>query len=132
MTEAIASVVKKLRRVLNYGELPSTVYDDAPAKVQERYRNDCLFLAAHYLAEHPSDEAEPVTVEWLVSIGGQLLEHDSKCVWYRVRFGDYLLYKHEHTVPAYCKFYGRVIELSSDTRGVFRRLCQALGVTLKE
>jgi hypothetical protein len=102
-----------------------------------------LAVARAYLAEHPADDGEPVTAEWLKAVGfterakerpgddrvlvspeGETCHH---VFWSENRDG------YDHNAWFYGDDYLRAVNLlDQPTRGHVRRLCQALGVTLTE
>lgn len=89
-------------------------------------------LAKAWRLEHPHDDDEPITLEWLELIGGELLDSDGgEMVWFRIAFGD-LLWKNEHAIPPFCKYKGVELEKTPQNKGEFRRLCKALGIELRE
>jgi hypothetical protein len=89
---------------------------------------DAFDLALAYLADHPADDAEPVTAEWLASVGftagkfprdlirGPVLRGVSSA-------GDEYWAIRTYPIPNDAKPW---------TRGHLRRLCAALGVPLTE
>ncbi len=80
-------------------------------------------LADAWLAEHPADEHEPVTADWLRSVGGPDFE-------YRTTFGvvlTLLVVKTERD-----GWHAATIPVPLPTRGHVRRLCAALGIHLTE
>ena len=86
-------------------------------------RRACM-LAESYLAEHPADDAEPVTEEWLLSVGfkrhpfeGMLHVIDG---WMSMSIG-------QHEKNAFVN-----TPLRGKTRGDVRTLCRSLGIELKE
>lgn len=96
--------------------------------IANKYDNAAVKVARAYLAEHRADDDEPVTEEWLRGIG---FENSA---------GRLLLGKIQFTFfegwNAWWSFSdGRgATRLIDDvkTRGSVRRLCRALGITLKE
>ena len=86
-------------------------------------------MAKNYLAEHPADDDELVTDEWLRSVGFKEEEnelrslsigHDSIVCWDA----------YDDALPT---FWVRAWELQHiQTRGQVRNLCKALGINLKE
>ncbi len=86
--------------------------------------DDAFALATAYLAEHPADDGEPITAEWLRSVGFVAHKPDGlpayavlPCVYIRLDGGELEL---------------DGIPLDFSTRGQLRRLCAALGDPLKE
>lgn len=93
------------------------------------YEIDHRSLAGAYFAEHPADDAEPVTDDWLKSVGftirgqcyGELACPPGETRWSLEldQFGALPVASNEHPFRNYCK-----------TRGEIRRLCSALGIEL--
>lgn len=91
---------------------------------------NALKLADAYLCEHPADDDEPVTEEWLLSVGfvkgGSPQARNIYCGYLTIddiASGE----------ASICNWNDRVaIERSIETRRDVRLLCKALGVTLKE
>ena len=90
--------------------------------ISEREYADAITLAMAWLAEHPADDGEVVTAEWLKSIGfvmewGEYVlspirfepVNDGKCPWHIC-----------------CLWDGHAIKFS--TRGQVRQLLRALGI----
>ena len=85
-------------------------------------------LAKAYLAEHPADDEEPVTGDWLLSIG---FEPDATHLVLR-RFGPDENGKIQvYLLDRRWLLHGTRIKMLC-TRGDVRRLCAALRVPLKE
>lgn len=109
----------------------------------QSYRNtlnriqDMNKLACAYLAEHPADEDEPVTSEWIRSVAAVYWEAGKESYWpgHELRFsekigdnpGGFYIWNegpHSHSQkPSY---------MPIKTRGQVRLLCRALGIELKE
>ena len=95
-------------------------------------RRACM-LAESYLAEHPADDAEPVTEEWLLSVGFKRAEDDPVIlVLPSTDTGRAMTYV---TIEP-CELRleaddGGSIWIGERTRGDVRRLCTALGIELK-
>lgn len=98
------------------------------------YNSDRGLVVKAYLAEHQSEDDEPVTESWLSSIGFRVCEHcllADSC-------GVGPIYTLELDLNGGCD--GATIWqgdfcisiLMPETRGAVRRLCAALGVELKE
>ena len=89
--------------------------------------------AAKWGVEHPLDDGEPLTAEWLTTAGGQVCEDGDW--WFYGGGGDVVLSYHDNRECgdvyrlATCGGLPRV-EVSS--RGQLRRLCDSLGMKLKE
>jgi len=125
--------------------LPSTVYHMGAAGK----------LALAYLAEHPADDAEPVTEEWFRSVGltNPTLYSEPDKGYYGDRVAA-LMFADKDSVPSRfgvmfsdgpdgwnwwaCMVNADGFDGSQDylcpapTRGHVRRLCAALGITLTE
>ncbi len=94
---------------------------------------DMALLAAAWLREHPADEDEPVTDEWLESVGftndidgcGRVWESGEGLVSLYVMIGLNCLVECASKDEA-------VFVPETETRGDVRRLCSALGINLKE
>ena len=94
-------------------------------------------LAKAWLAEHPADDAEPLTAEWLKSVGftdrGERPGR-SMAIHHFPPTGEYMLtfkWIGATMILAYV-FDSMVAESKRDwTRGDARRLCAALGIGLK-
>lgn len=105
--------------------------DDRPG-----YLNSAMAVVRAYLAEHPDDENEAVTVEWLLSVG--FAEDDQATegvdyVW--INSGDRAYFD----LQCWFKNTWRISDSDNDIalpapmgRGDVRRLCAALGIKLKE
>jgi len=84
-------------------------------------------LAAAYLAEHPADDGEPITEEWLRSVG------------FKVSPDFEFLFIEAGLRPGTIEFdpdigwiiFGSKATRLLETRGDVRRLCAALGIELK-
>lgn len=92
--------------------------------------DDAIILADAYLAEHPADDGEPVTADWMRSFAPNPglyfpLNDDESGVWF--------VFNPEGCYMAISDGVNRSAELPvPPTRGHVRRLCAALGVELKE
>lgn len=102
--------------------------------------SDLAILAEAYCGEHPADENEPVTEEWLRSVGFKhgpenceiapgyefVIQPPHCCndlaLWHG--YGDVFIRGGRHV------FFS--IARNVNTRGRVRRLCAALGISLKE
>jgi hypothetical protein len=95
---------------------------------------DYDLIVSLYLAEHPADDAEPVTEEWLSSVvgrGATVRIGGGFTVSFYLSSPPDITY--ENGVPAHGYGYesGCTDLPSCPTRGDVRRLCYALGVPLK-
>lgn len=122
-------------------QLASSPYYDAGWKGVNGGRLDAdrRVLADAYLAEHPADDAAPVTAGWLESMGFQV-----KGGWWQLRCGDYEVYC--YTSPSRPSGFvfkyeshdclddgdGAAILPDLPTRGDVRRLLAALKIATTE
>jgi len=92
---------------------------------------DGFLLARAYLAEHPEDDGEPVTEEWLRSSVGWIPVEGSG---YIGRDGIIFCKGSESVYSAWLQisqyYYDMRRIVRVETRGDVRRLCKALGVSL--
>lgn len=84
---------------------------------------DAGILAEAYLAEHPADDDEPLSQEWLSSV--------SRGVFGKVAFVSYELLDDASVWRMLGDDRGWYLFTSVKTRGDVRRLCRALGIELK-
>lgn len=91
-------------------------------------------LAERWLADHPEDDAEKITPEWVCSVlpntssYGRRGDHKGK-------LGEvsWLTSKHETSAGSFCMWLnGSLYDWPEATRGELRRLCQAMRIELKE
>lgn len=87
--------------------------------------HDCGKLARAYLAEHPADDGEPVTVEWLAECGFERNARYFTLPNYSGNLFDVVLWADGFNV----RWDGHT---NCKTRGEVRRLCAALGIQLAE
>lgn len=92
---------------------------------------DLAAVTLQYLAEHPADNDEPVTVEWLASVGFTIDVHQSVKVtadlFLVYRGGGWFLASGADTIKS------AAVDLPDyKTRSDVRRLCAALGIELNE
>lgn len=88
-----------------------------------------------WLAEHPADDAGPVTVEWLKSVGFEnsfnphwlWLQHPGGRIAVAVRPSDFAL----HICDVTADYDDVTLPFPATTRRQVRLLCDALGVPLK-
>ena len=100
-------------------------WDSAPPdwkKAAERWRDE------HWhplLAEHPADDDEPVTEDWLLSVGHHHRVSEDSTRWTpnSVRLGP--------TVFSIETDMGYGVDIPVKTRGDVRHLCAGLGIELK-
>ena len=103
-------------------------------KPMQAFMADVRKVAAAYLAEHPADDAEPVTEDWLLSIGFTRNKIDQVILILESKdLGRAMTY----ITISPCELCiesddGGSIWLGERTRGDVRTLCRALGVEMKE
>jgi hypothetical protein len=129
--ERYTSHIAGLNAMIHPRELPYSYIDEttgAGGMCQEAWDRDAHRLAKAYLAQLASDDEEPVTEEWLRSVGAKDVyeyRHDGQDVyglyigpakWFNFTNGSELLIDHRD---------GYVIK----TRRQVRQLLQALGIT---
>lgn len=109
-------------RILD-GDMPAV---DQPLWIAKSIRELCRF----YLREHPSDDSEPVTEEWLRAVGFRLMS--GWPVWF-FRESIEIRIRSEHDSEANPAPFLRIAgqRIFNPTRGDVRRLCAALGVALE-
>ena len=125
----VREAAERLRRIQR-GDRVLEVYENRYMPIEEQYRVD---LETVYDAEHPADDGEPVTKDWLGSVGFAL-SFDKPFTslgdgFYLVvtAFGRAAIEKRDSLSRL------REVRLRDcKTRGDVRRLCKALGVELSE
>lgn len=93
-----------------------------------QYMKDLEMIRAIYLAEHPADDGDAVTLDWLRHIGFELFSTCEQETFYAL---GKLEFHPKHS----CKWqYGtkKAALPVPVTRGGVRLLCRALGIALKE
>ncbi len=119
--QVVAAYEEMNRRLPLAGGIPQPI---------ETSTDKAVMLARAYLAEHPADEGEPVTEDWLRLGGWELMDSLSSWWWHRISAGV-TLHWHDHGVEllvgSSATGWHRVTEHA--TRGHVRRLLAALGVT---
>jgi hypothetical protein len=100
-------------------------------------RDDWRTLALAYLAEHPADDAEPISQAWLRSVGFRdvgenCVGENYLCVNTTGRTA-LIVWSEGWFLSEACggNFAGQVGIKTPENRGAVRRLCQCLGITLK-
>jgi hypothetical protein len=108
---------------------------DMPGQELTAWMCDRAVLADAYLAEHPADDDEPVTEEWLRAVG--FVTHRQGVaidMGLRSRGGPWLYFACCPGLvnPDWMFDDGRLLAAPDlNTRGHVRRLCEALGVPLR-
>ncbi len=112
-----------------------------PSLVPEQHFADCRDVARAYIAEHPADDGERITEDWLLSIGGEELTAGDKrrgiavgkepglVLCWRWGHPKNRSWSLEHwTAGGECGW----LELENEpqTRGEFRRMAAGLGIFL--
>ena len=88
-----------------------------------------------YLREHPADSDEPLTKEWLRSVGGSQDAHPAKITFYRddaMPIGLWLVDDGWKAMLIHKQDWSSTIVRGRKTRGDLRRLSVALAIQLKE
>lgn len=118
----------------SYSALDCDTYSDSEVA-------DMRLLARAYLAEHPADDAEPVTAEWLRSVGFCREMQPASSNNLTIRHGSAIVtrWMNSDNVPRWSvRMYADETPdwvppcIQPKTRGDVRRLCKALGIELKE
>jgi hypothetical protein len=106
------------------------MFDD---EIAEKIAADDMALADAYLAEHPADDGDVVTPEWLLSVGFTL-DHEMEPPRDPVYCIRSLLWRPHYFEVNQGKWqFGPVtINQNPKTRGDVRRLCAALGIPLPD
>lgn len=112
-------------RVIQQGD--SSVYWHSPQAITDSEK-----LARAYLAEHPADGGEPITEEWLQSVGfeprkGSKFHFVYDAAPYMTIMWDY---REDELMIGHAQTWKRLGD--NRTRGDVRRLCRALGIELKD
>lgn len=115
----------------------SRVYDPLWNKGHSNgsWQQDQDLIVTAYLAEHPADEDEPITEEWLRGVGFSICAH-----WGAMAIGDSDQIALEWDYGKWLIRWRRPSDrLTTDipipapkTRSDLRLLCRALGITLEE
>lgn len=120
--------VERLRRI-TIGELVEDVYKTNPSE----YRMDQGVIVKAYLAEHPADDDEPVTAEWLVCVSQKHIKLEFFVIGKTEELNVYVCASCDAT-----SFYADIVQdcdsvsIPLRTRGDLRRLCKGLKIALKE
>lgn len=140
MSDELRAVEERVRRCRG-GEDATDVYPVAGRIVEyacAALSADEMLLADAYLAEHPADDAEPVTEGWLQAIGFVRMQQSAagNDLILRNEAGNCVTYYPARRGGLAGPFWGVASEwlpkpLRPATRGDVRRLLTALGVTSK-
>ena len=96
---------------------------------------DRNLIVTAYLAEHPSDDDDPVTKEWYESVGGRYADDGTYSIDLPYREVSLVFYPKGVTAShpqVWLWVPSGVVVSVNNTRGHVRRLCAALGAPLKE
>ncbi len=108
---------------------------DDTSRINRYLRADAFALAKAYLAEHPADDGEAVTEDWLRSLATKTLMCGKEIDYHRFKFENGFsrlniypdcsvsIERNDDEIP---------LPLQLNTRGDVRLLCRALGIPLKE
>ena len=125
MSDSIKEAAERLR----YMQYPIT---DAGVIKQQHDRAD---LAAAYLAEHPADDDELVTPDWLELVGWEPYPQTRRNMWYSRSVSLLMIHFRDGEGTWLChgsSSCGWDYVTKQCTRGDLRRLCKLLGIELKE
>jgi len=132
--DELRAAAERVRRAMA-GEHPYAIYGEDDAKTQGWY--DRKVLAEAYLAEHPADDAELVTAEWLIAVGGSLRSEEYQRFAFPVSHGELIVWLTEKDAAKRIAWFDTCDDATGSyipfdgTRGQMRRLCAALGIPLK-
>lgn len=133
----LRAAAERVNEYLNGGG-PSLAYPKfGPAGAREAFEAESSMLARAYLAQHPADDAEPVTEEWLASSinSGELKgRHAVGLGYYFEGFGVQVrVYRvREMLYTDILQDDDNIAIGKIKTRGDLRLLCRALQIPLKE
>lgn len=122
MSQEVKNAAESLRRLIPVKCPPS------PRWSQDE--QNLWTLAQAYLAEHPADENEPITEEWLRSAGFIWQSTDTYELHSGAFGNDYLRYT-KIAFRAGLWYANGLGCADCKTRGDVRRLCSALGIPLR-
>lgn len=127
MTE-LTEAAERLRRLFR-GDPPGAIYGRHTVRqdtFENLERNDVRFLADAYLTEHPADDDEPITMEWIENFP----DFDLECASGKITGGFSL----GAGGICYCDIFQSddEIQLVCETRGDVRTLYRAFGEPPKE
>ena len=88
-------------------------------------------LARAYLLDHPADDGEPVTEEWLRSVGSEPLDGVAQHAWKLGLFVN-LAIQVDGSIVLNVDRFRATLKRGIATRADVRLLCKALGIPLKE
>lgn len=125
-------------RLRDTGGIPMTPEQKAAL---ERVRNsatswyagmtlDYIKVADLCLCEHPADDDEPVTEEWLRSVGAIVIRETAAFGMLTLELGGLLCWRRHDRETFYLTDMRKLPHIK--TRGDVRRLCRALGIPLNE
>jgi hypothetical protein len=139
MKPEVKVAADRLRRAFGGKELMEVIYD-VPKRLAFKKRDDDLtHIAIAFLAEHPTDDDEPITAEWLHTTNGEKFDSgefvwflkahgpDFNECWISARPGGFCIVT---LVPM--EGNSMWFSLEHQTRGHIRRIVAALGGSLKE
>jgi hypothetical protein len=126
----VKEAAERLRRNAE-GEHLTDIYRDFKLPV-EQYMKDKLETSKAYLTEHPADDGEAITEDWLRSVGFEF-SYLNKHLWIKSGKTGHL----RHTsmamnVNSQLWFLNGLGCANCETRGDVRRLALALGIELQE
>jgi hypothetical protein len=122
MTPELKAAAERLRSGFNHAQCPDHCGDC----------NDARALAEAYLAEHPTDDGEPVTLDWLRTLWKVEPGHTKRESYIVARRGLFEVgwCPECGELPAAMALDRKII-YKCPTRGQWRMLCRALGIPLK-
>lgn len=124
MSDELRAAAERLRRV-HAGEPVQTVYESSIPRAFANMGRDENTLSNAWQDEHPADDEELVTEEWLLSIGFRLeIDEYGGADWWQ-------LDKVKHAPSCGTWEFDSAYLPDQPTRGHVRRLLTALGVTSK-
>lgn len=93
--------------------------------------HDVIIAAELALAEHPSDDDDPLTPEWKSAVGFKRSIHNGYDIT-RIATDERELYHDDENVWCYSGDLDYTVIPTPATRGELRRLCKALKIKLNE
>jgi hypothetical protein len=127
------TIIQAAERVFRGPSAYRAIRRDEALAVHPDLIQDFEEIARHVLAEHPADDGEAITPEWLLSVGFTL-DHEMEPPRDPVYCIRSLLWRpHYFGVNQGTWQFGPVtIDQNPKTRGDVRRLCAALGIPLPD